>query len=81
MTSAGKRLERMRNNPRDWTIEDVCTVAKEFGLEVRSHGGSHYTFSHPDVDFHITIPARRPVKPFYIRDFVSFIDDIRGQAR
>ena len=77
MTSAGKRLERMRNNPRDWTIEDVVTVAIEYDLEVRSPGGSHYTFSHRDVDFHLTIPAKRPIKPVYIRDLVKFIDVVR----
>lgn len=72
---------KVKNKRRDWSIDDVRAVAKKFGLEVRSHRGSHYTFSHPDVDFHITIPARRPVKPVYVRDFVKFIDDIRGQAR
>jgi hypothetical protein len=77
MTSAGKKLERMRNNPRDWTIDDVVTVAGEYGLEVRFPGGSHYTFSHPDVDFQLTIPAKRPIKPVYIRDLVKFIDAIR----
>jgi hypothetical protein len=77
VTAAGKKLERMRNNPRDWTIDDVVTVAGEYGLEVRSPGGSHYTISHPEVDFHLTIPAKRPIKPVYIRDLAKFIDAIR----
>jgi hypothetical protein len=77
VTSAGKKLERMRKNARDWTIGDVVTVADEYGLEVRSPGGSHYTISHPEVDFHLTIPAKRPIKPVYIRNFVKFVDAIR----
>ena len=81
MTAARKRLERMRVNPRDWKIEDVVLVAKEWNLEVRSHGGSHYTFSHPDVDFHLTIPAHRPIKPVYIKEFIKFVDVVRGNTQ
>ena len=71
----------MKSNPRDWTIDDVITVANEYGLEGRSSGGSHYTFSHPDVDFHLTIPAKRPIKPVYIRYLVKFIDQVRGEKQ
>ena len=71
----------MRVNPRDWKIEDVVLVAKEWNLEVRSHGGSHYTFSHPDVDFHLTIPAHRPIKPVYIKEFIKFVDVVRGNTQ
>jgi predicted RNA binding protein YcfA (HicA-like mRNA interferase family) len=80
MPAAHKRLERMRVNPRDWKIEDVVSVAKEWNLEVRSHGGSHYTFSHPDVDLHVTIPAHRPIKPVYIKEFIKFVDIVRGNT-
>ena len=81
MTTVGKRLEKMRNNPQDWRIEDVLAVAREYDLEIRSHGGSHYIFSHTDIDFHVSIPAHRPIKPVYIKDFVKFIDTIKERVK
>lgn len=67
----------MRANPlADWLISDVEAVAKAHGVTVRKPGGSHYTLSHPRVHRILTIPARRPIKAPYIRDFVEFIDEI-----
>jgi len=56
-------------------------VAKEYNLEIRSHGGSHYIFSHTDIDFHVSIPAHRLIKPVYIKDFVKFIDTIKERVK
>lgn len=41
MTTATKLLRAMRNNPRDWVIEQLLTVTQRHGVEVRNHGGSH----------------------------------------
>ncbi len=78
MAKADKMLEAMRANPAgDWTISDIEKVAKGVGLTVRTpRRGSHYTISHPDLDEILTIPARRPLKPVYLRKFVSMIDSI-----
>lgn len=32
----------MKNNPRDWRIDDLIAVARQFGIECRNHGGSHH---------------------------------------
>ncbi len=40
MTTATKLLRAMRNNPRDWVIEQLLTVTQRHGVEVRNHGGS-----------------------------------------
>ena len=73
-----KLLERMRANPRgDWTIQNMQTVAREFGITIRPpKRGDHYTASHPDLEEILTIPARRPIKPVYVKRFVSMIDSI-----
>jgi predicted RNA binding protein YcfA (HicA-like mRNA interferase family) len=80
MSKSEKKLDSMRNNPRDWQISDVENVARAHGVTVRKGGGSHVTFSHPTVSDILTIPARRPIKAPYIRDFVNFIDSIALQA-
>lgn len=72
-----KLLEAMRNNPRDWLIDDVITVARQFGIECRSHGGSHHVFSYPGVEADISVPAHRPIKPIYIRQFLLLVDSVK----
>ena len=70
----------MRDNPRDWRIEDIKAVADGFGIEYRSSGGSHVVFRSAH-GAHVTIPAKRPIKPIYIKMFLSLIDSLEtGEA-
>jgi hypothetical protein len=72
-------VERMRRNPAaDWTIRDVETVCAALGLRCSSAsgGGSHYKVSHPSQREILTVPARRPIKPIYIRKLVRMIDAV-----
>lgn len=80
MTAADKTLERMRNNPRDWRIDDLLTVAERHGIEVRNHGGSHHVFSASSIVESLCVPAHRPVKPVYVKRFVAMIDTIKEKA-
>jgi hypothetical protein len=75
-------LARMRANPRsDWTIGDVETVCQTYGLRCTPpSGGSHYTVRAPGMAIILTIPARRPIKPIYIRNFVRFAGKKRGRT-
>ena len=77
MARTSKTLERMRANPRDWRIEQLETVAKAFGVNVRKPRGAHVIFEHPAVPTAVSVPARRPIKPVYVRAFVAFIDEVR----
>ena len=67
----------MRNNPRDWRIEQLQTVARQFGMVVRSEGGSHHVFSHDSVAGIVSVPAHRPIKPVYVRHFVALVDQVK----
>jgi hypothetical protein len=75
MAAAAKILGRMRNNPMGWRIEDLKTVADRFNIEYRQPGTSHVTFRHP-VGAKLTVPARRPIKPVYVRKFLELIDEV-----
>ena len=77
MPRADKTLDRMRANPRDWRIGTLEAVAAAHGVNVRKHGGSHVVFEHPSVPEALSVPARRPIKPVYIRRFVVLIDAVR----
>ena len=48
MTKPRKLLEKMRHNPRNWRIEELETIAKHYGINVRKSGGSHVIFDHPE---------------------------------
>ncbi|MBI1234802.1 MAG: type II toxin-antitoxin system HicA family toxin [Alphaproteobacteria bacterium] len=63
----------MEANPKaDWVIQDLVSVAEKIGVLVRPPSkGSHYTFSGPKLEGHLTVPAKRPIKPPYIRNFVG----------
>ena len=78
MTRADKFLERMRNNPRDWSIEDLKVLAARHGIEWRQPGTSHVTFSHAGVA-PLTVPAHKPIKPVYVSRFVAMIDNLRSR--
>jgi len=77
MGSGDKIVSAMRNNPRDWVMAKLLTVASHYGLEVRSTGGSHHVFSHSLVKDSLSVPARRPIKAIYIKRFVALIDQIQ----
>lgn len=78
MATRDKQLARMRANPRDWRIEDLEALALHFGLSVRKPGGSHVIFFHPGTPEMLSVPARRPIKPVYVRRFVAMIDELTG---
>jgi hypothetical protein len=77
MSVAEKILERMRQHPGDWRIEDVISVAKHYKLLMRSTGGSHHIFSFPGIKNSVSGPAHKPIKPVYIRNFIELIDKIK----
>ncbi|MDB5572357.1 MAG: hypothetical protein JWN93_3540 [Hyphomicrobiales bacterium] len=68
-----KALEALRENPKaDWTINDLRRICDQIGLLCASPSrGSHYKMSSRYVAAILTVPARRPIKPVYIKLFVS----------
>ena len=75
MGAVEKLLERMRQNPRNWRIEDLERLAGHLGFSVRKARGSHVTFSAPDCPTVVTVPAHKPVKPAYVRLFLKLADE------
>ena len=75
MSKADKLLDRMRRNPAgDWTIHDVQTLCKGLGWVCLppSGGGSHWKIAIPGSEAILTIPAKRPIKPVYIRKLMDY---------
>ncbi|MDE2301701.1 MAG: type II toxin-antitoxin system HicA family toxin [Sphingomonadales bacterium] len=79
MSKADKLLERMRRNPAgDWTIGDVQRLCEALGWTCLppSGGGSHWKVTAPQAVAIVTIPAKRPIKPIYIRKLIELARDM-----
>lgn len=73
MAARDKLLDRMRRNPRgDWKIGDLQAVAERYGIDWRNPSGSHVVFM-PRQGTILSVPARRPIKPIYIKLFLAMI--------
>lgn len=68
----------MRDNPRDWTLENVITVCQQNGLDIRAGKSSHHVVNHSELPTMVTVPAHRPIKPIYIKKLVELIDQVRS---
>ncbi|MBF0131230.1 MAG: type II toxin-antitoxin system HicA family toxin [Magnetococcales bacterium] len=74
MAKADKIIQKMRNNPRDWRIEDIQAIAQRYGMDIRNPRGSHVIVTHPHLTEALSIPAHKPVKPVYVRKLVAMIE-------
>jgi len=59
-----------------WRIEELQAVAEDSFVEWRrpGRGGSHVIFSASGVRDIVSVPAKRPIKPVYIKHFLALID-------
>jgi hypothetical protein len=75
VSNAAKLIAKMRRNPRDWRIEDLKVIAWSFGIDHDQHGTSHVVFRHASAG-RLSVPARRPIKPVYVRLFLEFVSSV-----
>ena len=76
MSAIEKMLIKMSRNPIGWQIVNIENIAKQYSIKVRKSGGSHVTFSHISLHTILTIPARRPIKPIYIKKFLKMLEEL-----
>ncbi|MBF0184095.1 MAG: hypothetical protein HQM06_06880 [Magnetococcales bacterium] len=72
MNATSKLLASMGNNPVDWQISQLQTVAQQYGIVWRHNGGSHCAFVRADGQM-LVVPAHRPIQPIYIKKFIKFV--------
>ena len=78
--AAGKALRKMRGSQIGWRIEELQAVAEANSVEWRrpGRGGSHVIFGAPGVREIVSVPAKRPIKPVYVKQFLALIDAAGG---
>ena len=74
MSQAEKTLQKMRNNPLGWRIEDLQAIAKRHGIDWRHEGSSHCTFITASGKT-LPVPAKKPIKPVYITKFLLLLEE------
>lgn len=73
MNTAAKLLQAMRTNARDWTLAQIQTVARQHDIHWRHEGSSHCIFVRSDGKT-LPVPARRPIKPIYVKKFIQLVE-------
>jgi len=73
MNTAAKLLKAMGTNPRDWQLAQLQTVARQHGIDWRHEKSSHCVFVRQDGKT-LPVPARRPIKPIYIKLFLELLE-------
>jgi hypothetical protein len=73
VNTAAKLLKGMRTNPLDWQLAQLQTVARQTGIDWRHDGTSHCVFVRADGKT-LPVPARRPIKPIYVKKFLELVD-------
>lgn len=75
-----KLYRKIKNNPKDvkfYELEKLLT--KVGGFTSHPSKGDHYAFTHPDLDFPITIDSRgkhRPLKPIYVKKAIRIFEEL-----
>jgi predicted RNA binding protein YcfA (HicA-like mRNA interferase family) len=76
-----KRLQRIRQNPKNVSFEELRRLLEDFGFVLERSSGSHHSFKVQIKGEYIlfVVPYRRPVKPNYVKDALQFIEEIEAQ--
>ena len=74
-----KLLERLTNNPKGATFDDVRTLLLQEGFRLHRIAGSHYIFKKPGITFVIPVHGNR-VKSVYVRQVIRLIKEARGEG-
>ena len=79
MTKREKRLQKLRQNPKTVSFDDLRTVLERFGFTLIRSSGSHFHFRAKvdDTIFQVTVPLKRPyIKAVYIKRVLEVIDEL-----
>jgi len=74
MSKKEKRIESIKNNPKNVKFQNLKKVLENLGYKAINNGGSHYVFTKENATS-LTIPFRNPVKVVYVKQVISIIED------
>ena len=76
MTKREKRLQKIRQNPKDVSFDDLNQLIQDYDFELRRVTGSHHIFEYTlnQERLKFVLPLGRPVKPYYVKEALRLID-------
>ena len=79
MTKREKRLQKLRQNPKNVAFEELRQVLEDEGFTLDHATGSHHIFRRVIGErvFRVVIPYARPVKSPYVRQVLAAVDEAR----
>ncbi|GIK65004.1 MAG: hypothetical protein BroJett018_27980 [Chloroflexota bacterium] len=81
MSKREKLRRKLRNNPKDATIQEVETLLSRFGFKLERISGSHHVFRFSDDEQiqvrSISVPLHgRKVKTVYVQQVIELLDEL-----
>ena len=75
MNQRRKRIDGIRNNPKDVRFDDACAVAEELGFVGKGGRGSHHAYSRPGEPVGLNFQNRNGyIPPFQARQLIEMIE-------
>lgn len=80
MTKREKRLQKIRQNPRNVPFDDLKSVLEDYGFVMRTGKGTSHRFFFRKIGdraWPLTIPFKKPhIKFVYVKQALEAIDEI-----
>ena len=77
MATRDKRVQAMRQNPRNVRFAELRAALEGYGFIGRPGKGDHWVFHHPDLRESLTVDPRRPfLLPVYVRNAIRAMDSL-----
>ncbi len=75
MTKREKRLQKLRQNPKNVSFDELRQILEAEGFELDHVTGSHHVFRAEanEVVLTVVIPFARPIKPVYVKQAIKAI--------
>lgn len=79
MAKRSKRLQKLRQNPNNVSLEELRRILESEGFMLDHVRGSHYVFRAVAGGqvLRVVVPFARPIKPVYVRQALAAIDTLR----
>jgi predicted RNA binding protein YcfA (HicA-like mRNA interferase family) len=79
MSKRQKRLNKIRQNPKNVSFEDLRQVLEDNGFELDHATGSHHIFRLKigDLVLRVNIPFARPIKSRYVIEALKAIKQVQ----
>jgi predicted RNA binding protein YcfA (HicA-like mRNA interferase family) len=78
MSKREKRLQKIRQNPKNVSFDDLKLVLEDHGFWLDHATGSHHVFKVQvsDEERTLVVPFKQPVKSIYVKQALEMIDDL-----